>query len=85
MHWPPSYRSKLSNTLKSKDLAILAFKKFQTHPPKPSEVEPSFRKVCLPPAKLHILSPLTSGLDSFGHKSTPSHRPCIEAYSPNSS
>jgi len=27
-------------------------------------------------------SPLTSGLDSFGHKSTPSHRPCIEAYSP---
>ena len=35
---------KLSNTLKSKDLAILAFqKKFQTHPLKLAEVEPSFR------------------------------------------
>ena len=32
-------------------------KKFQTHPPKPAEVEPSFRKVTLPPAKLHMLFP----------------------------
>ena len=27
-------------------------------------------------------SPLTSGLESFGHKSTPSDRPRIEAYCP---
>ena len=35
---------KLSITLKSKDLAILAFKKNQEHPPKLAEVKPSFRK-----------------------------------------
>jgi len=38
----------------------MAFKKknnFQTHPPKPVEAEPSFRKVSLPPAKLHMLFP----------------------------
>ena len=29
-------------------------KKFQTHPPKPAEVEPSLRKVSLPPAN-HVL------------------------------
>ena len=28
-------------------------KKFQAHPPKPTEAEPSFRKVRLPTAKLH--------------------------------
>ena len=33
------------------------FKKFQTHPPKPAEAEPSFRKVSLPPAKPHTLFP----------------------------
>ena len=32
-------------------------KKFQMHPPKPAEAEPSFRKVSLPPAKLHMLFP----------------------------
>ena len=76
---------KLSITLKSKDLAILAFKNgnFKTHLAKPAEFEPNFRKVRLLPAKLHVLSPLTSGLESFGHKSTPSHRPWIEAYCPN--
>jgi len=51
-------QAKLSITLKSKDLAICGFpKKFQTHPPKPAEAEPSFRKVSLPPAKLHMLFP----------------------------
>jgi len=53
-------------------------KKFQTHPPKPAEAKPSFRKVSLPPAKLRMLSSLTSGLESFGHK--PTHRPWIEAF-----
>ena len=36
MHWPPSYRSKLSNTLRSKDLGILAFKKIPDTPTKTS-------------------------------------------------
>ena len=30
-------------------------KKFQAHPPKPTEAKPSFRKVSLPPAKLCML------------------------------
>jgi len=54
---------KLFITLKSKDLATHGFqKKFQTHPPNPAETRPSFRKTSLPPAKLCMLSPLTSGL-----------------------
>jgi len=32
-------------------------KTFQTHPLIPAEVEPSFRKVSLPPAKLRTLFP----------------------------
>jgi len=32
-------------------------KNFQTHPPNPVEAEPSFRKVSLPPAKLHMFFP----------------------------
>ena len=32
-------------------------KKFQTHPPKPAEAEPSFRKVSLSPAKVRMLFP----------------------------
>ena len=47
-----------------------------------AEAKPSFRKVNLLPAKLGIcmLSPLTCGLQSLGHKSTPSHKPWSEAY-----
>jgi len=55
-------------------------KKIQTHPPNPADAEPSYRKVSLLPEKLHML--FTSGLESFGHKSTPSDRPWIEAYYP---
>jgi len=33
----------------------LSKKRFQTHPPEPAEAELSFRKVSLPPAKLHML------------------------------
>ena len=61
---------------------LVAFKKIPDTPTKPIEAEPSFRKVSLPPAKLCMLSLLTSGLESFGHKSTPSDRPWIEAYCP---
>jgi len=56
--------------------------KFKTHPPKPAEVEPSFRKVSLLLQNYVCFSPLTSELESFGHKSTPSHRPWIEVYCP---
>ena len=38
----------------------------------PTEVEPSFRKVSLPPANYVCFSPLISGLERYGHKSTPS-------------
>ena len=34
IHWPPIYRSKLSNALKSKDLAILVFQKIPDTPTK---------------------------------------------------
>jgi len=68
-----------SITLKSKDLATRGFqKKFLAHPSKPAEAEPSFRKVSLPPENYACFSPLTSGLESFGHKSTP----WIEDYCP---
>jgi len=58
MHWTLHYRQKLFITLRNKDLATRGFqKKFQKHPPKPAEAEPSFRKVNLPLTKLHILFP----------------------------
>ena len=58
MHWTLWYGTKLSVTLKSKDLAILWFwKRFQTHPLKPAEAKPSLRKVSLLSAKLHMLFP----------------------------
>ena len=48
MHWTLHYRKKLYHTEKQG---------FQTHPPKPTEAEPSFRKVSPPPAKLRMLFP----------------------------
>ena len=35
----------------------MAFKKIQTHQPKPAETEPSFRKVSLPPVKQCMIFP----------------------------
>ena len=55
------------------------WKKFQTHPPKPSPVSES---QAYPLQKYICFSLLTSGLGSFGHISTPSDRPWIEAYCP---
>ena len=40
-------------------------KKFQTHPPKPTEAEPSFRKVSLLPLKLRMLFPSHLGVREF--------------------
>ena len=83
MHWPPSYRSKLSNTLKSKDMAILAFKKIPDTPTKTGWSWAQFQKGQPTPCKtIYCFSLLTSGLESFGHKSTPSDRPWIKAYCP---
>jgi len=60
----------------------VALKKFRTHPPKPAEAEPTFRKVSLPLENYTCFYSLTSGLESFGHKSIPSDRLWIEAYYP---
>ena len=58
-------------------------KKFKTHPPKPPEVEPSFRKVSLLPAKLRMLFPAHLWVREFWLQIyTPSHRPWIEACCP---
>ena len=57
-------------------------KKFQTHPPKPAEGEPSSERSAYPLQNYVCFSPLTSGLESFGFKSTPSDRPWIEVYCP---
>jgi len=46
---------KLFITLKSKDFVFLT--RFKTHPLKLAEAEPSFRKISLPSAKLHMLFP----------------------------
>jgi len=53
----------------------VAFEKNPDTPTKTIEAEPSFRKVTPPPANYACFSPLTSGLESFGHKSTHSDRP----------
>ena len=55
-------------------------KKILTHPPKPTEAEPSFNMVSLLPAKLRMLFLTHLWLESFGHKSTPFDRSWIEAY-----
>jgi len=64
--------------LKSKDLAIQGFQnKFHVEPLKHAEAKPSFRRS--PCKTTNAFSPLTSGLESFGHKSTPSDRHWTEA------
>ena len=53
-------------------------KKFQTHPPKPAEDEPGFRKVSLPPAKLCMLFPAHLGFREFWPKmGGPGLRPTV--------
>ena len=49
---------KVTATLKNKDLATCGFpKNFQNYSLKPAEVDPSLRKVNLPPAKSGIVFP----------------------------
>jgi len=63
-------------------LAILASKNISDTPTKPTEAEVSFRKVSVPPAKPCMFFPAHLWVRKFGHKSTPSDRPWIEAYCP---
>ena len=52
------YRSKTLYHTEKQGFGYPGFQiKFKTHPPKPAEVEPSFRKVSLLPAKLCMLFP----------------------------
>jgi len=63
-------------TLKSKDLATLAFKKFQTHPQDPLKSSPVLERSAYLLQTTHFPL-LTSELESFGHRSTPSDKPWI--------
>jgi len=58
-------------------------KKFKTHPPKNRlKSSPVSERSAYSLKNYICFSPLTSGLESFGHKSTASERPRIEAYCP---
>ena len=48
----------------------------------PLKLSPVSERSAYPLQNYACFSPLTSGLESFGHKSTPSDRPWIEAYCP---
>ena len=83
MHWATCYRSKLSVTLKSKDFTTCGFQKISDTPIKTRWSRPQFQKSLPTPCKTTLcFSPLTSGLESFGHKSTPSDRHWIKACCP---
>jgi len=74
---PPWYRSKHFVTLKSKDLATCGFqKKIPDTPTKTCWSRAQFQKSsAYPLQKYTCFSPLTSGLVSFGNKSTPFRDP----------
>ena len=74
---------KLSITLQSKDLVILDFKKkLQTDPPNWPKSSPVSERSAYSLQNYVCFSPLTSRLESFGPRTTPSDRPWIEAYCP---
>ena len=75
MHWPLCYWPKLSNTLKKQGFGYPGLK-FHQNQLKSSPVSEKsvWNYICF--------SLLTSGLESFGHNSTPSDRPRIKAYCP---
>ena len=74
---------KNSITLKSKDLATCCFQKNSRHTyQNPLKPIPVSERSAYPLQNYIHFSPLTSALESFGHKSTPSDRTWIEAYSP---
>jgi len=81
MHCTLRYRQKL--TLKGKDLATRGFQKNSRHThQKSAEAELSFRRSAYPLDNYICFSLLTSGLESFGHKSTPPGlRPTVQSSS----
>ena len=83
MHWTRWYRSKTLYHTEMQGFGHHGFQiKFKAHPPKLAEVEPSFRRSAYSLQNCVWFSSLTSGLESFGHKSTRSHRPWFEACCP---
>ena len=60
----------------------MAFEKFQTHPLNALKLSSVLERSAYPLKKYVCFSPFTSRLESFGHKSTPTDRPWIEAYCP---
>jgi len=67
----------------SKDWLPVAFKKNSRHTNQnPLKLSPVSERLAYPPQNYACFSPLTSELESFGHKSTPTDRPWIEAYCP---
>ena len=85
MHWTLSYRQKLTLYHTEKQgfgypwLSKQNSRHTHQYPLKPSPVS---ERSAYPLQNYICFSPLTSGLESFGHKSTPSDRPWIEAYCP---
>ena len=74
---------KFSITWKSEDLAILSFKRNSSHTHQNRlKSSPVSERSAYSLQNYICFSPLTSGLESFGQKSTPPHRPWIEAYCP---
>jgi len=57
-------------------------KKFPHTHQNPLKPSPVSERSAYPLQNYVCFSPLTSGLESFGHKSAPSNRPWIEAYCP---
>ena len=83
MHWTLCYRQKSLSHWKSKDLATRGFQKNSRHTHQNLlKTSPVSERSAYPLQNYICFSPLTSGLESFGHKSTPSDRPWIEAYCP---
>jgi len=67
-----------SITLKSKEFGNLCFqKKFRHIHQNWLKSSPVSERSAYPLQNYVCFSPLTSGLESFGHKSSPSHRPWI--------
>jgi len=79
MHWTSWYRSNSLSHWKARIWLPVAFKKIP-HPLKPTETAPSSERSAYPLQNCLCFSPLTSGLESVGHKNSPSHRPWIEAH-----
>ena len=72
---------KLSNTLKRQGFGYPGFQKNSRHTHQNwLKLSPVSERSAYPLQNYVCFSPLTSGLESFGHKSAPSHRPWIRPW-----